>query len=87
MSEEPLLFEIQESYNLVGLRDACMDYVKKKYPQPMEDEDYDEYLQMLNDEADLEFCDRMRKMADQIEERVLNPIKKKVQETYRGIFK
>jgi len=87
MTDEPLLFETKECYNLVGLRDACMVYVKKKYPNPVEDEDYDDYLQMLSDECDLEFCDRMRKMADQIEERILNPLKKQVQETYKDFLK
>lgn len=87
MNEEPLLFETKESYNLVGLRESCLSFIKKKYPYPVDGEDLDEFNEFIQQEADLEFCDRMRKMADQIEERILNPLKKKVKDTYKGYFK
>ena len=87
MAEQLTLLNVEESYSLVGLKDSCMAYVKKKFPSPVEDEDFDEYLKMLNDEADLEFVDRLRKIADQIESRVLNPLKKDIRLVYKDLTK
>lgn len=81
------LFTVEESYNLVRLRDSCYEFVKKKYPTPVEDEDYEDYLQMLRDEADLEFCARIRVMADQIEKRILEPQKQTIRNVYGYLTK
>ena len=85
MDEQMSLIDANESYSLIGLKDACYKFVKKKYPSPMECEEYEDYLQMLSDEADLEFASRLRVIADEIEKRVLEPLKKNIHETYKGV--
>ena len=85
MTEQLKLLVVEETYNLNNLRDICRDYVKKKFPNPVEDEDYDEYNKMLSDESDLEFAYRLRKIADQIEQRVLTPMKKEIKEVYKDL--
>ena len=85
--EQLNLIEVDNTYSLVGLRDACVVFVKRKYPKPAEEESLDEYLQFLKDEADLEFVDRLRKIADQIEAKVLNPMKKDIREVYKDLTK
>lgn len=85
MAEQLKLLMIEESYNLANLRDMCRDFVKKKFPSPMEDEDFDEYMEFLQQEADLEYVARLRKIADEIEARVLNPMKKDIREVYKDL--
>lgn len=83
--EQLKLLEVEHSYSLVGLKESCVLFVKKKYPKPAEDESLEEYNEFLRDEAELEFVDRLRKMADQIEARVLNPMKKDIREVYKDL--
>lgn len=85
MAEQLKLLTIEESYNLVNLRDICREFVKKKFPSPMEDEDFDEYMEFLQQETDLEYVARLRKIADEIENRVLNPMKKDIREVYKDL--
>lgn len=88
MSESQLnLFEIKESYSLVNLRDLCLRETKEKFPNPVDGEEYEEYLAMVQDEADLLFAERLRKIADDIEKRILEPQSQMIKETYIGIFK
>lgn len=87
MGEELTLFEIKESYSLVNLKDLCLRETKEKYPKPMDGEDYDEYINYIQDESDLLFAERLRKIADDIEKRILEPQKEMINETYRGVFK
>lgn len=85
MEEQLSLINTNESYSLVNLKDSCYKFVKKKFPSPMECEEYEDYLQMLADEADLEFAFRLRVIADTIEKRILEPLKNNVRETYRDL--
>ena len=87
MDGEMTLFEIGESYSLVGLKDLCLRETKQKFPKPVDGEDWDEYNLMIQDESDLLFAERLRKIADDIERRVLEPQSKMIKETYKGVFK
>lgn len=84
--EEPMLFNVDESYSLVGLRDLCIKETREKY-KPVEGQDYEEFLDELRDEADLLFAERLRKIADTIEKRILEPQSRIIKETYGNIFK
>jgi hypothetical protein len=86
MEGELTLFKMEDSYSLVGLRDLCLRETKEKL-KPVEGEDYEEYLEMINDESDLLFAERLRKIADDIEKRILEPQSQMIKETYRGVFK
>lgn len=87
MDGEMTLFEIGESYSLVGLKDLCLRETKQKFPKPIDGEDWEEYNLMIQDESDLLFAERLRKIADDIERRVLEPQSKMIRETYDGVFK
>lgn len=87
MAEQLKLLEVEETYNIGDLREICREFVRKKFPKPTEDEDIDEYMEFLNDEADLEYVARLRKIADDIESRILNPMKKNIQEIYKDLTK
>ena len=84
--DELTLFKIEDSYSLVGLRDLCIRETKESY-KPVDGQDYDEYLEEVKDEADLLFAERLRKIADSIEKRILEPQSQMIKETYRGVFK
>ena len=87
MNEDQLnLFDIKESYSLVGLRDLCLKETKKNYPKPIDGEDWDEYIEFISQETDLLFAERLRKIADDIEKRILEPQSQMIRETYQGIF-
>lgn len=88
MSENQLnLFDVKESYSLVNLKDLCLRDTKEKYPKPVDGEDYDEWMAFINDESELLFAERLRKIADEIEKRILEPQSQMIKETYDGIFK
>lgn len=82
MQEQIELFDIKKSYNLNHLRKMCRDEVKAKFPSPIDGEDYLDYLTFIGQEADLLFSERLRKIADEIEERILGPQKQLIQEVY-----
>ena len=84
--DELTLFKIEDSYSLVGLRDLCLRETKENYKQ-VDGEDINEFEKELRDEADLLFAERLRKIADDIEKRILEPQSQIIKETYRGIFK
>lgn len=86
MSEEWTLFEMKDSYSLVGLKDLCLKEVKSQM-SPVDGEDMDEYIKTIKDEADLLFAERLRIIADDIEKRILKPQSQMIRETYDGIFK
>ena len=83
MSEQMDLFEVTESYNLNTLRRMCRDYVKAKYPSPVEDESYTDYLSFINDESDLLFMEKIREIANQIEQRIYGKQKETIKEVYK----
>ena len=82
MSEQLDLLKKEESYNLAHLRKICRDFVKAKYPSPVDGEDYLDYLEFIQTESDLEFATRIRKIADQIEERIYGKQKEVIREVY-----
>lgn len=86
MDEERTLFEIKESYSLVNLRDLCLRETKERI-KPVDGEDMDEFQAFVRDEADLLFAERLKKIAEDIEKRILEPQNEMIRETYRGIFK
>lgn len=82
MSEQLDFFGNRESYNLNNLRKLCRDEVKKKFPSAVDGEDYSEYLKFIGEESDLLFAERLRKVADDIENRILGEQKKVIREVY-----
>ena len=86
MDGEWTLFEIKDSYSLVGLRDLCVRETKERI-KPVEGEDMDEFQAFIRDEADLLFAERLKKIAEDIEKRILEPQSEIIRETYRGVFK
>ena len=73
----------QPDCDLKRLRSKCFIYIKEKYPRPVECEEYSDYLEMLEEETDLELAHRLHEMAEKIESRIYEPQKKIIQEVYR----
>ena len=72
MSEEQLsLMELEDTYSLIGLKESCRVFIKHKYPHAVREESMEEYNEFIEDETDLEFAIRLRKIADQIERQIL----------------
>lgn len=65
------LLNIEEGYSLVNLKKKCRDMIIQKFPKKVECEEQYEYLQFIEDESTLEFCDQLRKIADNLERKVL----------------
>lgn len=82
MSEQLDFFGNKESYNLNNLRKLCRDEIKKKFPSAVEGEDYLEYLEFIGQESDLLFAERLRKIADDIENRILGTQREIIREVY-----
>ena len=82
MNEQLDFFYGKESYNLSNLKKLCRDEIKKQYPNSIDGEDYVSYLEFINDETDLLFAQRIREMADEIENRIYGKQKKEIQEVY-----
>lgn len=86
MEWEFTLFKMEDSYSLVGLRDLCLRETKEKM-NPVDGEDWDEFVKNVQDEADLLFAERLKKIAEGIEKRILEPQRQMIRETYQGVFK
>jgi len=86
MDGEWTLFEIKDSYSLIGLRDLCLRETKERI-KPVDGEDMDEFQAFIRDEADLLFAERLKKIAEDIEKRILEPQSEMIRETYKGVFK
>ena len=69
-------------FDLKNLRNTCLQFIKEKYPRPVECEEYADYLQMIEEETDLEMAHRLHEMANKIEHRIYDPQKKIIQEVY-----
>jgi hypothetical protein len=76
------LFQITNSYDIGKLKEICRNEIKKKFPHPVEDEEFDEYLQFIEDETDLLYAERLKKIANEIEKRILGGEPQKIQKTY-----
>lgn len=87
MEEELTLFKMEDSYSLVGLKDLCLKETREKFPKPVDGEEYDEYLEFVQQESDLLFAQRLKDIASNIEKRILEPQKEIINETYKNIFK
>lgn len=82
MAEQLDFFGNKESYNLNNLRKLCRDEIKRQFPSAVDGEDYGEYLSYISDESDLLFAQRLRKIADDIENRIFGEQRKTIQEVY-----
>lgn len=83
MVEEQLeLLEVKQSYSLVNLKDICFEEIKKQYPKALEEEEQEEYLDFIHDEAMLLFAERMRGLAQEIEDRIYNKQKEDIKILY-----
>ncbi len=87
MEYELTLFKIEDSYSLVNLRDLCLRETKEKFPKPVDGEEYEEYLEFVQQESDLLFAQRLKDIASNIERRILEPQSQMIKETYQGVFK
>lgn len=68
--------------DLKRLRNKCFLFIKDKFQRPVECEEYSDYLQMLEEETDLEMAHRLHEIAEKIESRIYGPQKKIIQEVY-----
>ena len=75
------LLKIEESYNLRTVEEDSRNAVKKRF-KPCEEQSIEEYEQELEDEIRLEIAYRLRKIADQLEEKAL----KEQRQTIRLIY-
>ena len=83
MSEELDLFYVDESYDLSKLKQICQNITRKKFPTPVDGEDFQDYELFIREETDLLFAQKMREEADRIEQRILGTQKKIIQTLYR----
>lgn len=77
MQEQFSLIETEESYKLDGIEESVKRFVRKKYPHAVAEEDYEDYLQFLEDEYNLELIYRL--------EIILENLKKKAETKKDGL--
>lgn len=82
MRPEPIKPLEKPEYDFSGLRKVCSQFIKEKYPRPVECEEYADYLQMIEEETDLELAHRIHEIANNIEKRIYEPQKKIIREVY-----
>ncbi|MBO7733103.1 MAG: hypothetical protein J6S67_11135 [Methanobrevibacter sp.] len=63
--------DTEDSRCLLNLKEKCRELVIRKFNKRVECEEQHDYLQFIEDEATLEFCDQLRKIADNLERKVL----------------
>lgn len=80
--EDSTLFKLTNSYDIKILKDVCRAEIKKQFPKAVEEEDYSDYLEFIEDETNLLYAQRLREIADEIENRVLKPQKLKIKCLY-----
>ena len=64
-------FGIDTPYSLFGLKNDCYEWATRNFTK-LDEEDDEDFKQRLVDESELEFADRLRKIADAIEKVVFN---------------
>ena len=79
----PVVVQEQPDCDLKRLRNKCFVFIKEKYPRPVECEEYSDYLEMLEEETDLELAHRLHEMAEKIEKRIYEPQNRIIREVYR----
>lgn len=82
MVEQLELLEVKQTYSLLHLKDMCFDETRKQYPKAVEGELQEEYLEFVRSEAMMLFAQRLRELADDIERKELEPIKKNIKIMY-----
>lgn len=82
MQEQMNLFKVEESYNLVNLKESCRESIKKQFPNPIPGEDYNDYLVFIAEETDILFAERLEEIARQIKERIYGEQRRVIQEVY-----
>lgn len=82
MKPEPIKTPVKPEYDFSGLRKTCLQYIREKYPRPVECEEYSDYLQMIEEETDLELAHRIHEIANRIENKIYEPQKKIIREVY-----
>ena len=70
MQEQLSLIQVEDTYNLNTIQETTWVFIKKKYPHPVECEDYDEYLDFINYEYKCELMDRLQKTIEQIKKTI-----------------
>lgn len=80
------LFIMENSYNIAELRNICYKEVRKTLKQ-LPNQDEGEYEKEIAEEADLLYAERLRKIADSIEKRILEPQAKEIHAVYGKHFK
>lgn len=66
MQEQLSLMDVEDTYNLNTIQEVTWAFIKKKYPHPVECEDYEEYLEFINYEYRCELVERLKKTIEQI---------------------
>ena len=66
-----MLFEMQPCYNLRTIEDITREFIKRKFPKPVEEESKDEFDDFLKSEYKLELAERLRTIANQLEKEAL----------------
>ena len=87
MDEQLALFnDLQDSFSIDGLYDKCYMATKKRYPRAMECESQDDYINFVNDEADLLYASQLKDIAQRIEDRIYNRQKEEIDSIYGLTF-
>lgn len=63
--------DVTQMHDWSELYKSCREEIKKRFPKPVQDEEYDDYLQMIEDETALEMAEQFKKIAEQLEKIVL----------------
>lgn len=58
---------MQNFYNLKTIEEDTRKYIKRKFPNPVSEEDMEEFTEFLSSEYKLELAARLREIADQLE--------------------
>lgn len=77
-NEQPQLFPVEEWYNLRTIEDTVRQYVKHKFPSPVDCQDMDDYLEDIEDEYRLELAYRLGEISKKLEQSVIKKIKQNI---------
>ena len=81
MEKQQTLFQMTESFNLNHLEEDSLIAVKKRLKQ-LPDQSTEEFEEELRDEVFLEIAYRLRKIADEYEEKALKEQKEMIRLVY-----
>ena len=87
MDEQLALFnDLEDSFSIDGLFDKCYVATKKRYPRAMECESQDDYINFVNDEAELLYASQLKDIAQRIEDRIYSKQKSEIDSIYGLTF-